>query len=103
VHGVDVVEHQLGVEPRGVLLEARHQVGAEHAVGIGRPVVDLGGGHQLPALGDAGDHHRLEIGAGGVDGGGITSRSGTEDEQADVAWHVGSSVGRLVLWTLSVR
>jgi hypothetical protein len=54
-------------------------------VGVGRPVVDLGGGHQLAALGQAGDEQGLEVGAGGVDGGGIAGRAGAEDEQAAMA------------------
>jgi hypothetical protein len=33
-----------------VLLEALHEVGTQHAVRVGRPVVDLGGGHELAAL-----------------------------------------------------
>ena len=74
-----------GVEALGVLLEALHQVRALHAVGIGRPVVDVGGGHQLAALGQAGDQHRLQIGAGGIDGGGIAGGAGTEDQEAGVA------------------
>jgi hypothetical protein len=82
---VDVVEDDLGVEALGVLLEARHQVGALHAVGVGRPVVHVGGGHQLAALGQAGDEQRLQVGAGGVDGGGVAGRAGAEDDEAGVA------------------
>jgi hypothetical protein len=51
VGGMDVVEHGLGVEALGVRLHARHQVRPHQAVGIARPVVDLGGGHQLAAHG----------------------------------------------------
>ena len=67
VDRVDVVEHDLGVEALGVLQEALHQVGALHAVDVGRPVVDVGRRHQLAALRDAGDQHRLQVGARGVD------------------------------------
>ena len=56
---MDVVEDDLGLEALGVLLEARHQLGALHAVGIGRPVVDVGRRHQLPALRQTGDQHGL--------------------------------------------
>jgi hypothetical protein len=90
--GVDVVEDHLGVEALGVLLEARHQLGALHAVGVGRPVVHFGGGHQLAALGDAGDEHGLQVGAGGVDGGGVAGGAGAEDQQLDVtSGHLGGS------------
>jgi hypothetical protein len=84
--GVDVVEDDLGVEALGVLLEARHQVGALHAVGVGRPVVHVGGGHQLAALGQAGDQQRLQVGAGGVDGGGVAG--GPEPRMMRREWRV---------------
>ncbi|KAI1692731.1 hypothetical protein Ddc_23368 [Ditylenchus destructor] len=85
VDRVDVVENDLRLEAFGVLLEALHQVGALHAIGVGRPVVHLGGGHQLAALLQAGDDDRLQVGAGGVDGGGPTGRAGTENQQLGVA------------------
>src|SRR5690606_40821644 len=84
VGSVDLVEDDLGVEALGVGLHARHQVRAHQAVGVARPVVDLGGRHQLAALLQPGDDHRLEVGAGGVDGGGPAGGAGTEDEQARV-------------------
>jgi hypothetical protein len=77
LHGMDVIEDHLGVEARGVLLEARHQVRPLNAVGISRPVVDLGGGHQLSALGHAGDQHRIEVGASGIHGCRIAGWAGT--------------------------
>ena len=81
---VDVVEDDLRVEALGVLQEALHQVGAHHAVDVGRPVVDVGRGHQLAALGDAGDQHRLQVGAGRVEGGGVAGGAGAEDQDAGV-------------------
>jgi hypothetical protein len=77
---VDVVEDDLRVEALGVLQEALHQVGALHAVDVGRPVVDIGGGHQLAALGHAGDQQRLQVGACGIDRGGVAGRAGAEDQ-----------------------
>ena len=74
----------LRVEALGVLQEALHQVGALHAVDVGRPVVDVGRRHQLAALGDAGDQHRLQVGARGVEGGGVAGRAGAEDQDAGV-------------------
>ncbi len=82
--GVDVVENHFGVEARGMLFEARHQFGALHAVGIRRPVIDIRGGHQLPALRHAGDQHRVQVGAGGIHGGAVTRGAGAENEKADV-------------------
>ena len=53
-------------------------------IGVGRPVVDVGGGHELAALGEAGDEHGFQVGAGGVDGGGVAGGAGAEDEEAAV-------------------
>ena len=82
---VDVVENDLRLEALGVLQEALHQVGALYAVDVGRPVVDLGGGHQLPALGDAGDEQGLKVCAGCVDGCGIAGRAGAENQNLGVS------------------
>jgi CRP/FNR family cyclic AMP-dependent transcriptional regulator len=95
-----VVEHDLRVEALGMLQEALHQVGALHAHHVGGPVVDLGGRHQLAALGHAGDQQRLQVGARGVDGGGVAGRAGAEDQHAGVgvghgSWVVGQGCGWL--------
>jgi len=84
IGGVDVVEDDLGFEALGMRLHAAHQVRAHQAVRIPGPVVHLGGGHQLAALLQAGDHDGLEVGARGVDGGGPAGRAGTKDQQAGV-------------------
>ncbi len=85
LHRLDVVDDQLGVETLGVALEALHQVRPLDAVGVGRPVVDVGGGHQLAALRDTGNQHRLEVGARGVDRGAVTGGTGAQDQKLDVA------------------
>ena len=54
-----MVEHDLRVETLGVLLKALHQVRALHAMDIRGPVIDLGGRHQLAALGHARDQKRF--------------------------------------------
>ena len=82
---MDVVEHDVGLEALGVGLEALHQVRTLDAVGIGGPVVDVGGGHELAALGEAGDEDGLEVGPGGVDGRGVAGGAGSEDEEARVS------------------
>ena len=84
VDRVDVIKHHLGLEPLGVLLKTLHQVGAHDTVDIGRPIVDLGGGHELSALRQTGDQKRLQIGPGRVDGGGVACRAGSENEHARV-------------------
>src|SRR5690606_36374271 len=84
VRGVDMVEHRLGLEALGVRLHACHQVRTHQPVRVPRPVVDLGGGHQLAAHLQPGHHDRLEVGAGSVDGGGAACGTGTEDQQTAV-------------------
>jgi hypothetical protein len=59
--GVDLVEHDLGLEALGVREHARHQVRAHQAVRVAGPVVDFGGGHELAALLQAGDQHGLRL------------------------------------------
>ena len=81
---MDLVEDQLRVEALGMLLEAGHQVGALHAVGVRRPVVDVGGRRQLSALREAGDEHGLQVGARRVYCGGVTGGAGAEDQKAGV-------------------
>ncbi|MPN39126.1 hypothetical protein SDC9_186653 [bioreactor metagenome] len=89
-----MVEDDFGVEAGGVLLETLHQFRSLHAVGVGRPVVDFGGGHQLAPLGHAGDQHRFEVGACGVNGGGVAGRAGTENDQWGVTGcHLGLCLG----------
>ncbi len=48
-YGVDLVEHDLGVEALRVLEKALHQLGALYPVGVARPIVDFSGGCQLSA------------------------------------------------------
>jgi hypothetical protein len=81
---VDVVEHDLGVEALRVAAHALHQFRAQYAGVVAGPVVHVRGGHQLAALLDAGDQHRAEVGACGVDGGAVAGGAGAEDEHAAV-------------------
>ena len=83
--GVDLIEYDLGFKALGVLQKAFHQLRALHAVDVGRPVIDFGGGHQLAALGHAGNQHRVQVGASSVDGGGVAGGTGAENQQAAVA------------------
>ena len=84
IHRVDVVEHNLGLEALGVLQKTLHQFRALHAVDVGRPVVYFGGGHELAALGDACHQHGAQVGAGGVDGGGVAGRAGAQNQDLGV-------------------
>ena len=82
---MDLVEDDLGLEALGVLEETVHELRTLYAHRVGGPVVDVGGGHQLAALGEPGDEHGLQVGARRVHGGRIAGRSGAEDEEAGVA------------------
>ena len=97
---VDVVEHDLGVEALGVLEEALHQIGPHDAIDVGGPVVDIGRGHQLAALGDAGDQHRLQVGAGGIERCRVAGRSRAEDQNAGM---LGGSSHGLEGWSVGTR
>ena len=82
---MDLVEDDLGLEALGVLEETVHELGTLHAHRVGGPVVDVGGGHELAALGEPRDEDGLQVGARGVHGGRIAGRSRTEDEEARMA------------------
>ena len=51
-----------------MLLQAAHEVRPHQAMGVTRPVVHLGGGHELPTHLQAGNHDGVEIGAGRIYG-----------------------------------
>ena len=53
---------------------------------VARPVVHLGGGHELAALLQAGDHGRLEVGTRRINGGGVAGGTADQDQRAAVAW-----------------
>ena len=91
---MDVIEHELGLEALGVLLEARHQIGPHHAIEIGGPVVDFGRRHQLSALRETGDDDGPEIGSRGVYCRRVTGGSGTQNQQAGVLCRHGILVAR---------
>jgi len=79
---MNVIKNDLRAKTLGVLEKTLHELGAHHAIGIRRPIVDLGGRHQLPALRQAGDEDRPEVRAGCVDGSGIAGGAGAQNEHA---------------------
>ena len=89
INGVDLVENHFSTEAFGMSLETGHQFRTLYALGIGRPVVHFGGGHQLSALLNAGNDHRVEVGTGGIDGGSIAGRAGAEDDEFVMVAHDG--------------
>jgi hypothetical protein len=80
--GVDVVEDDLGAEALGVAEHPVHERRSLEALHIARPVVDVGGGRELPPLLYAGDQNGREIRPCGVDGGRIARRARPEYEHA---------------------
>ncbi len=86
--------HELGTEPGRLRPHVGHQLRAHDAVGEPRVVLDLGGEHQLTTRLVAGrgqfalEHHRGQVGAGGVDGGGEPGGSRADDHHVvDVGRH----------------
>ena len=84
VRRVDVVVDDLGGKPLGVPAHALHQRRTLQPLDIARPIVDLGGGHQLAALLDAGDQQRRAVGPRGVDRGAVAGGAGAQDDEAAV-------------------
>jgi hypothetical protein len=81
---VHVVGDDLGLEALGMFLEALHEIRTLDAVGVSRPVVDVRRRHELAALRNTSQHNWAQIGARSINGGGVTGRTGAEDQQADV-------------------
>ena len=80
VDRVDVFHAQVGAEAQGLLTHLIHQFGAHDAVFEAGVVLDLGGGHQRAAELAALEDQGLELGARGVHGGGVTGRTGADDD-----------------------
>ena len=85
---VAAVMEQLGLEAGGLLLHALHELGTQHGVGEAGEVLDLGGQHELAARVDALQHHGLQVGPGGVQGGGQTGGAGPQDDDVAFVHHV---------------
>ena len=84
VNAADVVKNHLCFKALGVLQKALHQLRPLYALGVGGPVVHIGGGHELTALGHASDQHRLQVGASGIHRGGIAGRAGAQNQDTGV-------------------
>ena len=77
--GDDVVD-DLGADMLGLLQHLLHQPRPLDRIGEAGIVLDVGGDHQLAALLQAGDQHRLQHGARGIDRRRIAGRTGADDE-----------------------
>jgi len=80
VHPVDDVEHDVGVEALGMPAHAIHELRSLQVLDVPRPVIDIGGGHELAALLEAGDQERLAIGARRIYRRGISGGSRAQDD-----------------------
>ena len=83
---VDLVGHQARAEALGLLAQLLHQLRAHDALGEARVVLDVGRLLQQPAPGEALDHERVEVGARGVQRGGVAGGAAADDDHVlDVA------------------
>ena len=78
--GDDVVD-DLGADMLGLFEHLLHQPRTLDRIGKARIVFDIGGDHQLAALLQAGDKHRLQHGAGGIDRRRVARRAGADDDE----------------------
>ena len=84
IERVDLVEDDAGSDMLGLFLHLLHQPGTLDDVGETGIVLDIGRDRQLPAGLHPGDHQRLQIGARGVDRGGVPGRPGADNEDPAV-------------------
>ena len=88
VGGGEVAEAEFCAEAGGLLAHVLDELGALDAVGPAGKVFDQGGDGELTAGLVAFEDERLEVSAGGVDGGGEAGAAGAEDDGvADVFCH----------------
>ncbi len=76
LHGLHVIVDDVGGEALGVAPHALHERRALQSLHIARPVVDVGGRHELSALLHAGDQQRRAIGARRIHCGAVARGAG---------------------------
>src|SRR6185312_10998128 len=76
-----------GADIFGLSAKLLHQPGTLDRFGEARIILDIGGDHQLAARLEAGEQQRLQHGARGVDGGGVTRR--TRADNNETLWRIG--------------
>ena len=84
IERVDLVEDDAGSDMLGLFLHLLHQPGTLDDVGETGIVLDIGRDRQLAAGLHPGDHQRLQIGARGVDRGGVPGRPGADNQDPAV-------------------
>jgi hypothetical protein len=79
-----MVGGDFGVEALRVSAHALHQGRTLKMFDVARPVVDIGGRHELTALFKSGDEQRMTVGPSGVNSRGVTRGPGAKDEKGTV-------------------
>ena len=77
---VDVVGDEAGPEALGLGAELAHHLRPHDPLGEAGVVLDVGRVLQLTAPLEALEHERLEVGAGGVESGGVPGRAAADDD-----------------------
>lgn len=96
----DVVGDEFGAEAFGLGPHVVHQLRAHDAVAEAGEVLHLGRLHQCAAGGDrAFEDQRLQRGAGGVEGGGVSGGAGTDDDDVAYVRRRAPVWERPALWT----
>ena len=83
VKRLNMIENDLGPDRLRMGFHPHHQVRSLH-LDIARPVLDLGRDCELTARLNALHQNRLQHRAAGVDGGGVSGRTGADDQNAAV-------------------
>ena len=81
-----MIKHHFSIKTLGMRGKTLHQLWTLDPIGICRPVIDLGGGHELTSLGKSGDHNGVEVGAGRINGGGVACRPRTQNKNFGMFW-----------------
>src|SRR6185437_14827294 len=89
----DVVGHELRAETLRLGAHRLHELRAEDAVAEAGIVLDVGGDHQLAAVGEALEDERLQVRARGVERRRVAGRTAADDDDlANVVCHGAPSV-----------
>ena len=79
-----VIENNFSIEALGMLAHIFHQRRPLQAGCTSRPVLDLGGGHQLATLFQASNKNGIQIRPGSIDCGGVSGGARPQNKKAAV-------------------
>ena len=86
-----VVRDELRSEALGLAAEVGHHRRPEYPVRVAGVVLDVARDHELPTPVEALDDERAQVGAGGVESGGIARRATADDDHVTDVAHESSS------------